>query len=59
MSLDTLKTFLAEFVSDEDGLSATEYSLLFVGLVAVIGAAIALLGGGITSAFQSAADALP
>ncbi len=58
MNLETLKSLWQRFLSDEDGLSATEYAILFVILVAVIAAGATVLGGGITTLFGQANDAL-
>lgn len=59
MNIDTLRDQLRRFLKDEDGLSATEYAILFVVLVAVIIAGATALGGGITTLFNTARDALP
>lgn len=59
MNIQTLRDQLRRFLQDEDGLSATEYAILFVVLVAVIIAGATALGGGITALFNSARAALP
>lgn len=59
MNIQTLRDQLRRFLEDEDGLSATEYAILFVVLVAVIIAGATALGGGITDLFNAARAALP
>lgn len=59
MNIQTLRDQLRRFLKDEDGLSATEYAILFVVLVAVIIAGATALGGGITALFDAARAALP
>ncbi len=59
MDTKNLKEVWQRFVEEEDGLSATEYAILFVVLVAVIVAGATALGGGITNLFNAARDALP
>jgi Flp pilus assembly pilin Flp len=59
MDIHELKNWLRSFVADEEGLSATEYAILFVVLVAVIIAGATALGSGITNLFGAARDALP
>ena len=46
------------FLADEAGLSATEYAVLFIVIVAAIVAGAALLGPAIIRTFQRGADAL-
>lgn len=58
LSIKELKDQLQRFVDDEDGLSATEYAILFVILVAIIAAGATALGGGITALFQTGTGAL-
>lgn len=53
------KSALKSFMKDEDGLSATEYAVLFIVVLAFIIAGAALLGPEIVAAFQRAAAALP
>lgn len=53
------KSALKSFVKEEDGLSATEYAVLFIVVLAFIIAGAALLGPEIVAAFQRAAAALP
>jgi pilus assembly protein Flp/PilA len=43
---------------DDSGVTAVEYGLMIAVLVAIIVAAATALGGGITAAFNAAADAL-
>ncbi|HRE30157.1 MAG TPA: hypothetical protein PK954_26180 [Anaerolineales bacterium] len=58
LSIKELKDQLRRFVDDEDGLSATEYAILFVILVAIIAAGATALGGGITALFGDATTQL-
>jgi Flp pilus assembly pilin Flp len=48
-----------EFLKDEDGLSATEYVVLFIVVLAFIVAGAQLLGPEIQAAFERAAATLP
>jgi Flp pilus assembly pilin Flp len=48
-----------EFLRDEDGLSATEYVVLFIVVLAFIVAGASLLGPEILAAFERAAATLP
>ncbi|WP_200827125.1 Flp family type IVb pilin [Thermomonospora echinospora] len=43
---------------DDAGVTAVEYGLMIAVLVAIIVAAATALGGGITAAFDAAAEAL-
>jgi len=58
LKIQELKDQLRRFVEDEEGLSATEYAILFVILVAIIAAGATALGGGITTLFGNANTAL-
>ncbi len=57
--LSTLKNLVKSFVKEEDGLSATEYVVLFIVVLAFIIAGASLLGPQIVMAFQRAANTLP
>lgn len=54
-----IKTAIQAFLKEEDGLSATEYVVLFIVVLAFIIVGASLLGPQIVAAFQRAADALP
>ena len=58
MNIETLKSLWQRFLSDEDGLSATEYAILFVVLVALIAGAAATLGGAINGLFVDGTNAV-
>lgn len=49
-----LNLMLAAFLKDEDGLSATEYVVMFAAIIAVVVAGAAALAGGIGSIFTQA-----
>lgn len=53
------KNILRDFVKDEDGLSATEYVVLFIVVLAFIVAGASLLGPQILAAFERGAATLP
>lgn len=57
--LTTAKTALHNFVKDEDGLSATEYVVLFIVVLAFIVAGASILGPLIQDAFVRAGQTLP
>ena len=43
---------LLRFVKDKSGVSAVEYALIIVAIVAVVGGGVTILGGGFKSLFQ-------
>ncbi len=49
-----INMMLAAFLKDEDGLSATEYVVMFAAIIAVVVAGAAALAGGIGSIFTRA-----
>lgn len=53
-----ISTMLEAFVCDEDGLSATEYVVMFAAIIAVVVAGAAALSGLIGAAFNDACSAL-
>lgn len=57
--LTTAKNVLHNFVKDEDGLSATEYVVLFIVVLAFIVAGASILGPLIQDAFVRAGATLP
>lgn len=56
--LNSIIAPLRAFFLDEDGLSATEYAILFVVLIVFIVAAIRVLGPRIVALFERAGAAL-
>jgi len=54
-----LTTEVRAFIDDEAGLSATEYAILFVVILAFIIAGARLLGPKIQELFSRAADQIP
>jgi len=58
LKIQELKDQLRRLMEDEEGLSATEYAILFVILVAIIAAGATALGGGITALFGTATTRL-
>ena len=55
-TLTGLKNTLTRFVRDEDGISATEYAVLFIAILAAVVAGVGLLGSQIETIFGDAAD---
>ncbi len=53
-----ISNLLEAFVRDEDGLSATEYVVMFAAIIAVVVAGAAALSGLIDTAFNDACAAL-
>ncbi len=53
-----ISNLLEAFVRDEDGLSATEYVVMFAAIIAVVVAGAAALSGLIDTAFTDACAAL-
>ena len=43
---------LLRFVKDKSGVSAVEYALIIVAIVAVVGGGVAILGGGFKDLFE-------
>lgn len=52
------RAYVNSLRSTEDGATAVEYGLIVALIAAVIVAVVALLGGQISSAFQTVVDAL-
>lgn len=52
--MNTLAAFLGAFVKDEDGLTATEYAVLFVIVLAAIVTGVGLMRDEIARIFTSA-----
>lgn len=55
-TLTGLTNTLTRFVRDEDGISATEYAVLFIAILAAVVAGVGLLGSQIETIFGDAAD---
>ena len=55
-TLTGVKNTLTRFVRDEDGISATEYAVLFIAILAAVVAGVGLLGSQIETIFGDAAD---
>lgn len=53
-----IQTVLQRLYRDEEGASAVEYGVLVALIIAACVVVIGILGGQISSAFQSVADAL-
>lgn len=54
----TFSQLAQSFLADEDGLTATEYAILFVVLAGLIIAAVGALGGAIDAYIRSGCDDL-
>lgn len=46
-----LSVLAAKFATDLRGVSTVEYALIVVGIIGIVGAGVALLGGAFTSMF--------
>lgn len=55
-ALMTIKSALSQFVRDEDGISATEYAVLFIAILAAVVVGVGLLGDQIEAIFGDAAN---